>query len=633
MTGNQSTDGGALYVRSDGATLTNLSIGNTASSQDGANQATAHGGGIYLAAENTSSSSYAGDSLLRDCVIMGNTAQVGGGVYIDDYSASRNDRRRVISGKTVIKDNTGSDYLNNLCIESDAWHHNRECFNLSEDSEVWVGFREAQFGTSASNVVNDEVCDKYLHSDQPSWYFHFSVNERYIYRDGDSSTATLLAITPNNANDAANRTNPDDDSTIAGKIGTVYAGGASGGNGDTYDKIRGFYMHEVDKELTAFYYSDGLFYASPYTYNEHLGSLSLAFAFAGGNLVKSEAADANGNVYYNKHAAARQFLADIGCPDQNIYVNDNMLVKPGAESVGVTIGSKELATTNGKTGDILVAAAVRGFGYKAEWVSNVTLDSAAQMANKGKEAKGFSSAADQVTDRIEYYLKKYGLEDEYRAGKVKFWITGYSRAGATANLTSKRIIDKIAKDCTGDKKSEVFGYTCEAPKGGTDDAEVSGSNYLCIHNLVNAVDIVPYVAPGEMGFKRYGVDHYIPGTEVNTVKSTKKSVIRGGANGVSTVTTYADNEITWTKSDQYNTQKEKMLKQLKAMDHSRTFNDYFHPMALDYIHYTFPFTIEKMKRYKTGTTVTTTSKTSSPISFASSRKEAVAAIPPTGRKR
>ncbi len=86
---------------------------------------------------------------------------------------------------------------------------------------------------------------------------------------------------------------------------------------------------------------------------------SWALAYVGGYLNEDKEA-VNGNKYYNKHAAARQFFADIGCPDQNIYVNDYNLVKPGTDSIGVAIASKELEKIGedgkkAKTGDPLAA--------------------------------------------------------------------------------------------------------------------------------------------------------------------------------------------------------------------------------------------------------------------------------------
>ena len=317
-------------------------------------------------------------------------------------------------------------------------------------------------------------------------------------------------------------------------------------------------------------------------------------AYAGMYLRASEPMDANFNYYYNKHAAARQFMADIGCPDQNIYVNESNEKRPDTDSIGVTIASKDiyLYVEGGREKKTLIPIAVRGGGYEKEWASNATLDSATQTADRGKEAKGFSTAADQVESEIDLYIKKYGLEDEVSKGNVIFWISGYSRAGATSNLTAKRLVEKYA-DGTEAKKNKVFAYTCEAPMGGTDDAEKlkDKTPYYCIHNMVNAVDIVPMVAPQLMGFKRYGVDHYIPGTEAGLVdaadaykedlfvKHGKKK--RGGENGPETVTTRKDNDAVYVKNIPA-AKKNAMLTQLSAIDSGIVFDDYFHPMAMNF---------------------------------------------------
>jgi hypothetical protein len=43
----------------------------------------------------------------------------------------------------------------------------------------------------------------------------------------------------------------------------------------------------------------------------------------------------------------------------------------------------------------------------------------------------------------------------------------------------------------------------------TVSAELADRDYTCIHNITCKDDPVPYVAPTEWGFKRYGVDHSI----------------------------------------------------------------------------------------------------------------------------
>ena len=573
---NRSTNGGAVYTRQDSVELSNLVVKK--------NTATSFGGGLYIGQDAAGNNKvYKSSTAIRGCTVQNNDALSYGGVFFDDSSNRQDALAREVSGLTVIKDNnsTGGTKYKNLCIKANGWNAKRECFNLAEGSEVWVAYEQAADSFKVDKVFQDKKCDKYLHSDEAGYHFKFGVATRSILllKDSDPDPATAEEVSAADINDASNK--PDGSSMKkAGKIGKV---GDRGESGNDYDLIRGFHMHDNESDLAEFYYSDGLFYGdNRHSYNEHLATLSWSMAFSGGYLNDNKTADANGNTYYNKHAAARQILADIGCPDQNIYVNDSMVSKPGTDTIGVAMGSKKLKKNGQETGDVLVPVIVRGIGYDDEWMSNVLLGTVQEMG-PGMEAKGFNNAASQVIAEINIYLKKYNLEDELRAGKVKFWVTGYSRAGATANLTSKKLVDMIAEKCKGDKKSEVFGYTCEAAKGGTDAAEVSGNDYTCIHNMVNQVDLVPYVAPEQMGFKRYGVDHYIPGTTAGAVKKTSKGVDRQGVGGPTTVTTYADNDAVLTKTPAYNTQKDIMLKQLKAMDSSWDFNDAFRPKALDFL--------------------------------------------------
>ena len=115
-----------------------------------------------------------------------------------------------------------------------------------------------------------------------------------------------------------------------------------------------------------------------------------------------------------------------------------------------SIGMKKLAD-----GRILIPIAIRGSNYEREWTSNVTL-------GESGEAQGFSTAAGIVFSDVKSYIARKNLQS---------YITG-----------------------------------------GISSAEKSGSNYACIHSVINLTDVVPRVAPSAMGFKRYGVDHYIPGT-------------------------------------------------------------------------------------------------------------------------
>lgn len=577
ISGNKAhKNGGGVYSDDTGLTLSGLTIKlNTAEL----------GGGFYVNQDENEISS---------CTITDNTAtKVGGGVYVADDV----DKQFVVKGVTVIKNN----FNKNLFMSADDPEDCRVNFSLSKGADVRVYYYDTD-GKDAIMVtegkVNDRVktpnCIQFLTAENSGYHFTFNSapNQRKIYyvKDGKDSSASGDPVnkpqdpTDVNAKDAINNPGQTSGGKKAGIVGTVGPGGASG---TTYNLIRGFTRHEETDDgshdsASVFYYSDAFFDADPYTYNSHLATASLNMAYAGMYLRTREPEDANGNYYYNRHAAGRQFLADIGCPDQKIYVNLSNEMMPETDSIGVTIGSKELAKADGtKTGYILVPVVIRGGGYELEWASNATLNKAQEVA--GMEAYGFSKAAGDVIKEIDKYIADYGLTDAIKDGKVKFWVAGYSRAGATANITSKRLIEKYADGSNG-KKNQVFGYTCEAPMGGTDNVEKldDKSKYYCIHNLINAVDIVPHVAPQLMGFKRYGVDHYIPGTGAGQVTSQSVNTSMRSSNGPAKATTYKDNSISYIKTlPQAN--KDKMQKQLRAVDSGIVLDDYFHPMAMKFV--------------------------------------------------
>ena len=101
--------------------------------------------------------------------------------------------------------------------------------------------------------------------------------------------------------------------------------------------------------------------------------------------------------------------------------------------------------------------------------------------------------------------------------------------------------------------------------------------------MINMVDIVPYVAPDYMGFKRYGVDRYVPGSSAGSTTKSTRDAPGAGTGGPKAVTAYADNQPYLTKTTAYNSQKTAMLEQLLALNPSFRFNDYFQPKALDFI--------------------------------------------------
>ena len=383
-------------------------------------------------------------------------------------------------------------------------------------------------------------------------------------------------------------------------VGRVHAGGEKDDNGNyalissmTHHQTTNVTKPDTPNSDSLFFYSDGFFFTDPMLYNEHLATTSLSLAYAAMYLQDPEDSLEN---YKYKHAAGRQFLADIGCADETIYVNDSFVKKPSTDSIGFAIANKTLQKYDGNTYTdtdfILVPITIRSGGYEAEWASNMTLGDG---NDRNGEAQGFSEAADQVMSSVEYYISKYGLESKIAAGKVKFWVAGFSRGGATANITSKRLIEKYCYDSSGNASgNEVFAYCNEPPKGGSDKAEMLSDKtcYYRIHNILNASDVVPLVAPIEMGFKRYGVDHYVPGTAAGEVISQNElNGLTNRSSGLAdAVTTYRDNDWLYEKSQKtsdlsdpnssyskYVAQREKMIVQLRAVNSSVLFDDFFWP--------------------------------------------------------
>ncbi len=583
-------NGGAICVENTDIGLTNLKVKDNSAE---------HGGGFYLNRQKLS---------MGACELTGNNAsKSGGGVYLGE-----NVKEKInVTGKTIVRGNSAG-WGANFYMSDDDPEDNRVRFNLASGSDVRVYYSDTKDKSQimvtegkTADTIKSPNCTRFLISENKGYYFAFlseASNRKIVLKKGTQPQPRTSVRLSADTITSINKENPskDRDRDYAGPVG---AGGEAGYG---YDLYKLYFTHQKTDSATgeedrhgAFYYSDAFFYGKndsdpQYKYNEHLATTSLALAYSAMYTARS-ADNIGGNTYYNKHAAGRQFLADIGCNEQYIYVNDSNVRKPETDSIGVIIGKKNLQKYDSSnkladTGDILIPVAVRGGGYEKEWASNVTVGTAEQTAGRGKEHQGFSDAAEQVTKEVNQYLDRYHLRDDYEQGNVKFWVVGYSRAGATANLTSKRLVEQIERDCKGAKKSQVFGYTCEAPKGGTDEAEkVSAAKYYCIHNLINTADVVPYVPPENMGFKRYGVDHYIPGSAAGNVTVKEKTVKRGGKNGVTKVTTRCDNTAMRTKGAKendsecqaYNKQRNKMVEQLSMIDDEIVFDDYFHPMWID----------------------------------------------------
>ena len=304
--------------------------------------------------------------------------------------------------------------------------------------------------------------------------------------------------------------------------------------GDTdYDLIKSPFRYtsaEYDEMTSYFYYSDGYFAEEPKYYNEHLAS------FAAGMAIAAMPVYYVGD--YSEERSTKNIVdmfVSMGYSDIFVHYPKPEYFGENAENlstIGYAIAKKTVVINGAKT--TIIAIAVRGGYYDDEWVSNITL------GDGFGEAKGFGDAARQVRQGIDQYIANKGIN----ADSATFFITGFSRAGATSNLVAKKLTDDYGED-------KVYAYCFEAPKGGVIAEMKDGLTYANIHNVIHGGDIVAAVGPEQMGFIRYGMDHIVPGHEV-------------GTNG-------------------YNVQKVLMLAQLAATNKNIKHEDKFAEATMEYI--------------------------------------------------
>ncbi len=251
-----------------------------------------------------------------------------------------------------------------------------------------------------------------------------------------------------------------------------------------------------DNYSTICYYTDDYFSDFPddsYTYSPNLSTMSLCFAM-------SAFGYPNGSSYTDSSRNAKNLLRDIGMAEDSKSTNEWFEVKPTTDSIGVIAGNKTITVDHEKY--TLIAVAVRGGGYEQEWASNFTIGTTGQH-------QGFDTAKNNVIK----FLKEY-ISEQKITGPVKLWITGYSRAAATANLVAGAIDQgTILSQNISYKLKDVYSYCFETPAGALTARVKGNSVYNNIFNIINQNEPVTYVAPAALGFGRYGVDKYLPSAQ------------------------------------------------------------------------------------------------------------------------
>ena len=224
-------------------------------------------------------------------------------------------------------------------------------------------------------------------------------------------------------------------------------------------------------------YEDYYFDAPAMEYNHKLAQASLGMALSAFRPM-SHQDQANPS----EHLV--EYLTDCGFIELQ---SDDYDKNPSLYTVATVIGRKEMTGEDGQP-YTLIAVGVCGGGYANEWLSNFTVGT-------GERHQGFDSAAHLVENRIFGYIGRANIQ-----GRVKIWISGFSRAAAVSNIAAADLTD-----CGVFDRNDIFAYTFATPRTTKDPKP---GEYGNIFNIVGQYDVVPQVPLASWGFQRYGTVLY-----------------------------------------------------------------------------------------------------------------------------
>ena len=235
------------------------------------------------------------------------------------------------------------------------------------------------------------------------------------------------------------------------------------------------------------HFSEKFFEKSAYEYNHALAQLTLGVVLSG--FSKDQDArwgETSADAAKDRRSNIEEAYKQMGFIIPANYFHYDIKLNETKDKVAYSIAKRPLST-----GETLIAVVVRGGGYGGEWSSNFNVGTGEQFHD------GFNKAAQEV----------YGSAVEAiqaTNGKVKLWITGYSRGAAVANLFSAKI-DDYAQSSNKVSPDGIFAYTFATPQGVTKRGNASAKLYKNIFNIINPGDPVAEVAMTKWGFTRYGV--------------------------------------------------------------------------------------------------------------------------------
>lgn len=255
-------------------------------------------------------------------------------------------------------------------------------------------------------------------------------------------------------------------------------------NGYPYRSVRASYnvRSTTEKHTEDTDFVEYPFWQPATKYNGSLANMSLLMAVCAARDIRRDEDPAAFDPAQNVEA----YLEGAGFTDIR---KDDYSKETSIWTISTAIGSR-LMEHEGEEPFTLIAVGVCGGGYKNEWQSNIT-------AGTGELHQGFNSAAGQVIDRLAGYIATRGIK-----GRIKIWISGFSRAAAVANLTAGTL-----RRAGVFQKEDIYTYTFATPAAVLNPPETGDEN---IFNILCPTDIVPQVMPADWGYGRYGTDLYLP---------------------------------------------------------------------------------------------------------------------------
>ena len=264
----------------------------------------------------------------------------------------------------------------------------------------------------------------------------------------------------------------------------------------------------------SYFYSEALFDHPATEYDNRLALITLGMTLAAFNTMESDkqywVTGEAGRADHIRDAFAKLGFAEVELFNYEHSMND------APHTVGCAVARKTLVRNGGRV--TILAAFLRGSGYGAEWADNF-------YVGEGSAHAGFVTAARQLATQIQSYVKR--MEKKEPLGTLKFWMGGYSRSAAVANLLAAALPKQLSQL----SREHTYVYTFAAPAALTasdcpDLRQDHDNNHKAdgtlkpnwdasnIFNIISSGDIVPRVLPAAWGFYRNGNDRFLPAVQV-----------------------------------------------------------------------------------------------------------------------